>query len=155
MKLFAFPQTELEFVGNKKPYDYFNIINEKCEKKSWHDIPLLRGELLSTEPLQYKFYSDFFPNNKVPQSFKTSIIVTLENSAEETRFIIKTKAGVPFWILCSIFSFTFLLEVYKTIFEKHNIGTLFSPAIFIVAFYSLEFYILKRLIRNFRNEVHA
>lgn len=155
MKLFAFPLTELEFVGNKKPYDYFNIINEKCEKKSWHDLPLLRGELLSTEPLQYKFYSDFFPNNKVPQSFKTSITVTLESSAAGTRFIIKTKAGVPFWILSSIFSFTFLLEVYKAIFEKHNIGSLFSPAIFIVAFYFLELYILKRLIRNFRNEVQA
>lgn len=155
MRLFVFPEAELEFIGNKKPYDYFNVINEKCEKKSWHDLPLLKGELLSTEPLQYKFYSDVFQNNKVPLPFKTNIIVTLEASPLGTSFSIKPKAGIPFWLISSTFCFAFLMELYKAIFEKQHIGSMFLLAIFIVAFYFLEFYILKRLIRNFRNEVQA
>jgi hypothetical protein len=54
------PDEDLEFSGSKDIYEYFKIINHKCEKPSVFYDPILEGEILRSEPLEYKFYPQSF-----------------------------------------------------------------------------------------------
>lgn len=147
------PESELNFHGPNKPYEYFNVINELCERKNWIESPELDGRFISNDPLQYKFISNSFPNHRIPDEWKTSIIVTLEKTGTGTSFRTRTKNSINTWVISIIFIigvFVFLFSIFQEQQSKMEIVPLM---LLYVGYLVYERHLKRRLIAKFKEKV--
>jgi hypothetical protein len=150
---FQIPDYDLEFQGSKNPYEYFNIINEKCEKASLFANSILNGELLRAEPLEYRFISNGFPNNRNPDAWKTRIDVMIEKTSTGSVFYIQPKAGAALWVIVLFIVFAVLFNLFAGNYEFFlDFKIMLFPGI-IVGFYFIERFNIRRLIDKFKKEV--
>lgn len=150
---FQIPEDDLQFYGTKDPYTYFNLINEKIEKTSFFSEPVLDGELLRTEPLEYRFISHAFPNNRMHDSWKTRIDVKIERDSTGSVFYIEPKAGVTLWVFAGVFLISIIVSITRLEFAIfYSRGFLFT-IILLAALYIIERFNIRRLIDRFKKEM--
>jgi hypothetical protein len=147
------PEEDLQFYGNKDPYSYFKIINDKIESKSFFIGPVLDGELLRVEPLEYRFISHAFPNNRMHDSWKTRIDIKIEKTTAGSIFTVKPRTDAALWIFGPIILFSILYNLFAGNFNLiTDLKFLAFPAI-VIAFYFIERFNARRLIDRFKREV--
>lgn len=84
--MFQFLASELEFHGPKTPYEYFNTINQLRERKEIFQYPILEGEIISTDPLQFKFHSGFPASIESGAKWRSIIIITIKKTNSGSLF---------------------------------------------------------------------
>ena len=147
------PEEDLQFYGNKDPYSYFKIINDKIESKSFFIGPVLDGELLRVEPLEYRFISHTFPNNRMHDSWKTRIDVKIEKTTAGSIFTVEPKTGAALRVFGSVIFLTILYNLFTGNFKLLiDLKLLLFPVI-IIGFYFIERFNVRRLIDRFKAEV--
>lgn len=147
------PEEDLQFYGNKDPYSYFKILNDKIESKSFFIGSVLDGELLRVEPLEYRFISHAFPNNRMHDSWKTRIDVKIEKTTAGSIFTVEPRTGAALWIFGPIILFSILYNLFAGNFNLIiDLKFLAFPAI-VIGFYFIERFNARRLIDRFKREV--
>lgn len=150
---FQIPKCDLEFFGPKEPYTYFNLINEKIEKKSFFSEPVLDGELLRVQPLEYRFITHAFPNNRMHDSWKTRIDVKIEKTTGGSIFTVEPKTGAALWVFGPVIMLTILYNLFTGNFKLLiDLKFLLFPGI-VIGFYFIERFNVRRLIDRFKTEV--
>jgi hypothetical protein len=150
---FQIPEYDLEFHGPKTPYEYFNIINEKCEKKSFFIGPVLDGELLRVDPLEYRFITHAFPNERVHDSWKTRIDIKIERISKGSVFQVKPRAGFAIWffsLMALLSAFSALIQFVFT-YKIWGINLVFI--LLAIVIYFIERVNVRRLIDKLKKEV--
>ena len=152
--LFRLPHEDIEFYGSKDIYEYFNIINRACEKPSAFYDPILDGEIIRSEPLEYKFYSQSFLYWGKSRIGRPTILVSLEKKENGTKFFIQPKAGITLWIVVAVFLFQLILFLFVNEFKKAD-STLFigSLAVILLVYFTERFHI-RTVIDDFKNAIH-
>jgi hypothetical protein len=147
------PEEDLEFYGSKDPYSYFKIINDKIESKSFFIGSALEGELLRVEPLEYRFITHAFPNNRMHDSWKTSIDVKIEKATTGSIFTIEPRTGAALWIFGSVILSTIIYNLFAGNFKLiTDLKFLLFPGI-VISFYFIERFNVRRLIDRLKREV--
>jgi hypothetical protein len=145
---FKLPVSDLELTGPKDIYDYFNAINNMCEKPSLFYDPVLDEEILRTEPLEYKFYTQSFFYWGKGKAGRPTITVRLEKTNGGTCFYIQPKAGIALWIFALISILQLLLSLYMVDYK-----VFIATFICLVIVYCFERYQIRTLIDNFKKEL--
>lgn len=150
---FQIPTHDLEFYGTQDIYEYFNSINRKCEKISLLKESVFAGEILRTEPLEYKFYTQSFfywGDGKIGRPY---IRVKLKKTNQGTNFIIKPKAGIALCIFGIVFLLQIILSVFSNLYVNPDYKIFIGSFFCLVVIYLFERFQIRILIDNFKKEV--
>lgn len=151
--MFQFLASELEFHGPKTPYEYFNTINQLRERNNPYQNPILEGEIVSIDPLQFKFYADFPAGIESGAKWRSIIIITIEKTNSGSSFYVRPKLSVVFWIITAATCLSFISSLlYTKNSQSEKLNLIFSiiPVLFI---FLAERFRVKKFISMFKNSV--
>ncbi len=145
--------SEVELYGEKDIYYYFNLINEKFDSNVFKSSKI-EGTIMSTEPLTYKIRSNSFldSDQKVPEVWKTSILVTLTKEGIGTSFTIVPSTGLITKFFYAVFILSFIINLIRGSFFKEP-SSVFTLLPFLVIFYLLDFLSKRKLLNEFKRQI--